>query len=71
MDNLQEEGHGKEGVVKGLLDSIPSIRYEDGNFMIREGKRSKVINFLKKNNVSYRMWKVIPEQDELEKLRLI
>ena len=54
---------------KGLLDTIPSIRYEDGNFMIPEGKKTKVINFLKKNNASYRIWKVIPGQDELEKLR--
>ena len=45
------------------------IRYEDGNFMIPEGKKTKVINFLKKNNASYRIWKVIPGQDELEKLR--
>ena len=35
----------------------------------RWGKKFKVINFLKKNNASYRIWKVIPGQDELEKLR--
>ncbi|MEM3488913.1 MAG: hypothetical protein QXO75_04555 [Nitrososphaerota archaeon] len=53
---------------KGLLDMIPSIRYEDGNFMIPEGKKNKVINFLEKNNASYRLWRVIPTQDELQKL---
>ena len=29
----------------------------------------KVIRFLKKNNASYRMWRVIPRQDEMEKLK--
>ncbi|MCL4413114.1 MAG: hypothetical protein M1526_07165 [Candidatus Thermoplasmatota archaeon] len=54
---------------KGLLDTIPSIRYEDGNFMIPARKKNKVINFLEENNASYRLWRVIPGQDELEKLK--
>ncbi|MEM4091291.1 MAG: hypothetical protein QXQ46_11235 [Thermoplasmatales archaeon] len=47
---------------------IPSIRYEDGNFIIPEEKKNKLINFLKKNNASYRSWGIIQTQDELERL---
>ncbi|MEM3573917.1 MAG: hypothetical protein QXJ62_06810 [Nitrososphaeria archaeon] len=61
-----EKYHYRE---RGLLDMIPSIRYEDGNFMTPERKKSKVINFLKKNNAYYRLWRVIPTQDELERLK--
>jgi hypothetical protein len=28
-----------------------------------------VVNFLEENNASYRMWRVIPEEDELKKLQ--
>lgn len=52
----------------GLLDTIPSIRYEDGNFLIAEDGKMKLIDFLQKNNASYRMWKVILEEDEIKKL---
>ncbi len=44
----------------GLPDSIPSIRYGDG--------KNKIMDFLDKNNASCRMWKVIPEEDEIKKL---
>ncbi|MEM3192654.1 MAG: hypothetical protein QW292_11350, partial [Candidatus Parvarchaeota archaeon] len=54
---------------KGLLYMIPSIRYEDGNFIIPEEKKNKVINFLKKNNASYRLWGVTPTQDEPKRLK--
>jgi hypothetical protein len=54
---------------KGLLDTKPSIRYEDGNFLIPEYGKDKVVNFLEENNASYRMWRVIPEEDELKKLQ--
>ncbi len=53
--------HGKYHYRRpGLLDSIPSIRYEDG--------KMKLMDFLEKNNASYRMWKVILEEDETKKL---
>ncbi|MEM3861546.1 hypothetical protein [Metallosphaera sp.] len=48
---------------------IPSIRYEDGDFMIPERKKNKVINFLEKNNAYYRLWRIIPIQDELKRLK--
>ncbi len=56
---------------KGLLDTMPSIRYEDGNFLIPEEGKGKVMEFLEKNNASYRMWKVIPEEDDARKLQSI
>ncbi|MEM0050297.1 MAG: hypothetical protein QW346_02085 [Candidatus Micrarchaeaceae archaeon] len=54
---------------KGLLDMIPTIKYKDGNFMITERKKNKVINFLEKNNAFYRLWRVIPGQEELKVLK--
>ena len=57
--------------INGLLDSMPSIRYEDGNFLIPERGKRAVMDFLEKNNASYRMWKVIPEKEELEKLQAV
>ena len=56
---------------KGLLDTIPSIRYEDGNFLIPEDGKKEVIEFLEKNNASYRMWRVIPKIDEAKKLQSV
>ncbi|MDA8056240.1 MAG: hypothetical protein M0Z77_11435 [Thermoplasmatales archaeon] len=41
--------------VKKLLDTIPAIRYEDGNFLILSNKKRKITEFLEKNNASYRM----------------
>ncbi|MGC8618627.1 MAG: hypothetical protein ACP5UZ_07855 [Thermoplasmata archaeon] len=55
---------------KGILDTIPCIMYEDGNFMIPEGNRRKVIGFLKKNNASYMVRRIIPKREDLEKLRI-
>ncbi|OWP55571.1 MAG: hypothetical protein B2I17_04645 [Thermoplasmatales archaeon B_DKE] len=56
--------------VKGLLDTIPSVRYEDGNFIIRENDFPVVKKFLNESRTRYRAWKVIPEKDEMEKLKL-
>ena len=56
--------------VKGLLNSIPSVRYEDGNFIIRENDFPVIKKFLDESRSSYRAWKVIPEKDEMEKLKL-
>ena len=56
--------------VKGILDSIPSIRYEDGNFIVREEDFPIIRKFLEENRSSYRSWRVIPEKDEVEKLKL-
>jgi hypothetical protein len=56
--------------VKGILDSIPSIRYEDGNFIVKEEDFPIIRKFLEENRSSYRFWRVIPEKDEVEKLKL-
>jgi len=56
--------------VKGLLDTIPSVRYEDGNFIIRENDFPVVKKFLNESRTRYRAWKVIPEKDEMEMLLL-
>ena len=56
--------------VKGLLDSIPAIRYEDGNFIVREEDFPVIKKFLEESRTSYRTWRVIPEKEETEKLKL-
>jgi hypothetical protein len=56
--------------VKGMLDSIPAIRYEDGNFIVREEDFPLIKEFLETSRSSYRAWRVIPEDEEMEKLKL-
>jgi hypothetical protein len=56
--------------VKGILDSVPSIRYEDGNFIVREEDFPVIKKFLEENGSSYRTWKVIPDEEEVKKLKL-
>ncbi|MGP6206671.1 hypothetical protein ACNF42_01350 [Cuniculiplasma sp. SKW3] len=56
--------------VKGILDSIPAIRYEDGNFIVREEDFPALKKFLEENGSSYRTWRVIPGDEEAEKLKL-
>ena len=56
--------------VKGLLDSIPAIRYEDGNFIVREEDFPVIKRFLEDNRSSYRTWRVVPGDEEAEKLKL-
>ncbi len=55
--------------VKGLLDTIPSIRYKGGNFLIPSSKKRKITEFLKKNIAGHRMWRVIPNESDMEKLK--
>ena len=56
--------------VKGLLDSIPAIRYEDGNFIVREEDFPLIRKFLEDSRSSYRTWRVIARDEEAEKLKL-
>ena len=56
--------------VKELLDSIPAIRYEDGNFILREEDFPVIQKFLDDNRSSYRTWRVVPGDEEAEKLKL-
>jgi len=56
--------------VKGLLDSIPGIRYEDGYFIVREKDFPVIRKFLKDNRSSFRTCRVLPDVEELKKLRL-
>ena len=56
--------------VKGLLDSIPAIRYEDGNFIVREEDFPVIQKFLDDNRSSYWTWRVVPGDEEAEKLKL-
>ena len=56
--------------MKGLLDSIPAIRYEDGNFIVREEDFPVIMKFLEDIRSSFRTWRVLPDEDELDKLRL-
>ncbi len=56
--------------VKGILDSFPHIRYEDGNILVREEDFPALKEFLDSNNTVYRTWRVILEKEEAEKLSL-
>ena len=56
--------------VKGLLDSISAIRYEEGNVIVREGDFPVTQRFLEDKRSSYRSWRGIPGQEEAEKLKL-
>jgi hypothetical protein len=56
--------------VKGLLDSIPAIRYKDGNFIVRKEDFPVIQKFLDDNRSSYRTWSVEHGDEEDEKLKL-
>lgn len=49
---------------KGLLDDIPSVRYERGIFMVRGEDTVAIRGFLKKSGAKYRMWEVNPNERE-------
>jgi hypothetical protein len=44
------------------------MRYEDGNFLNPTSKKGKITKFQDKNNSSYRMWRVIRDESDMEKL---
>ncbi|MEM4091412.1 MAG: hypothetical protein QXQ46_11865 [Thermoplasmatales archaeon] len=56
--------------VKVLLDSIPSVRYEGGNFLIREKDLPLIKKFIEENRSRYRAWRVIPDEEESTILKL-
>ena len=37
--------------------------------LIPSNQKRKITEFLEKNNASYRMWRVIPDESEMEKLK--
>ena len=55
--------------MKGLLDSIPAISYEDGNFIAKEEDFPVIQKFLDDNRSSYRTWRDVPGDEEAEKLK--
>ncbi len=55
---------------KGVLDRIPSVRYERGIFLVRGTDVATITEFLKKNRVKYRMWEVTPDKRETKLLGL-
>ena len=55
---------------EGLLERIPSVRYEKGLVMIREEDLDTVVSFIKKYKTDYMKWTVIPEEEEIKQLRL-
>lgn len=56
--------------VNGLMDDLPSIRYDRGVVMIRERDLSKLEKIIKKYGADYETWKVIPNEEEMKKLQL-
>ncbi len=55
---------------KGLLEEIPSVRYEKGMIMIRETDLEKVKDMISEYGADYRVWKVIPDDEEMRLLKL-
>ena len=55
---------------EGLLETIPSVRYEKGLVMIREEDLDTVVSFIRKHRADYMKWKVIPEEEEMKQLGL-
>jgi len=55
---------------KGLLEEIPSVRYEKGMIMIRETDLEKVMAQISEYGVDHRMRKVIPADEEMRHLKL-
>jgi hypothetical protein len=56
--------------VNGLIDDLPSIRYDRGIVMIREGDLSKLEKIIRKYGADYETWKVIPNEEETKRLKL-
>lgn len=56
--------------MKGLLDFISAIRYENLNLNTREVDFPVVQRFLEDNISSYRKLRIVPGDDEVEKLML-
>ncbi len=56
--------------MNGLLDSIPAIGHEDGNFIMRGEGFPVIKRFIEDNRSSFRTWRVIPYEDKAEKIRL-
>ena len=55
---------------KGLLEEIPSVRYEKGIIMIREVDLKTLEDLVSEHEADYRSWKVIPTEEETKLLKL-
>lgn len=55
---------------EGLLETIPSVRYEKGMVMMREEDLDTVESLIRKHMVVYMNWKVILEE-EIKQLGLL
>ncbi|MEM3191205.1 MAG: hypothetical protein QW292_03770 [Candidatus Parvarchaeota archaeon] len=56
--------------VNGLIDNIPSIRYDRGIVTIRNVDISKLEKIIRKHGADYKSWKVIPNEEETKRLKL-
>lgn len=56
--------------INGLMDALPSIRYDRGIVMIRERDLVELERLIKKYGADYETWKVIPNEEETSKLQL-
>ena len=56
--------------VNGLIDDLPSIRYDRGIVMIREGDLSKLEKVIRRYGAEYETWRVIPNEEETRILKL-
>ena len=52
------------------MDDLPSIRYDRGIVMIREGDLSKLEKIIRRYGAEYEAWRVIPNEEETRILKL-
>lgn len=54
----------------GLIEEIPSIRYDGGIVMVRNLDLKKITDLIEQYGAEYITWTVIPNEDEIVKLQL-
>ena len=56
--------------LKGLIEEIPSIRYDRGIIMIREFDLDAIARLVEQYGAEYNAWRVIPSEKERKQLQL-
>ncbi len=55
---------------KGLLEEVPSVRYEGGLIMVRREDLQRIMELVKEYGAEYRIWDVVPNDEEKKQLQL-
>ena len=56
--------------LKGVIEEIPSVRYDRGMVMVREVDLEKIVGLVEEYGAEYQAWKVIPNDEEMKQLQL-